>query len=107
MTNDMIILIESIKLMKEGKINGTGQFITIEDKNGEKKDIELPEAIHTYRKWKSLGFQVKKKEKAVAQFPVWKYIAGKKDEETGEESKAKMYLKKSSFFTVSQVEKIE
>lgn len=106
MTNEMIILMESVKLMEDGKIKGTGEFITVTDKDGEKKDLELPEAIHTFRTWKKLGFSVKKGEKAVAQFPVWKYVKGKKDEETGEETKPKMYLKKASFFTVDQVQRI-
>ena len=34
MTNAQIILQESIKLMKENKIKGTGEFIVIEKEDG-------------------------------------------------------------------------
>lgn len=109
MTNEMIILMESVKLMEEGIIKGTGQFIVVEDKDGNKKELEMPEPIHTYSTWKSLGFQVKKGSKAVAQFPVWKYIAGKKKEDADEDEqpKSKCYLKRASFFTAAQVEPIQ
>lgn len=64
MTNEQIILNESINLMEQGKLNGTGNMITIitvnSDGQEEKKQIEEPEPIHTYAAWKQLGFQVKK-----------------------------------------------
>lgn len=111
MTNAMIILLESVKLMEEGKIKGSG----IKGKTPEGKEIELPEAIHTYQAWKSLGYQVKKGSKAVAQFPVWKYIGGMKNKEKEvrddvdvEENENKGYcrMKMASFFTADQVERI-
>ena len=37
MTNAQIILQESIKLMKENKIKGTGEFIVIEKEDGTKE----------------------------------------------------------------------
>ena len=108
MTNAMIILMESIKLMEDGIIKGSGIKATIEDEQG-KREIELPESIHTYQKWKALGYQVKKGSKAVAQFPIWKYTSAKKKEETEEEAQQEghCFMKISSFFTAEQVEKIE
>lgn len=108
MTNAMIVLLESVKLMKEGIIKGSG----IKDTTPDGKEIELPEAIHTYATWKSLGYQVKKGQKAIAQFPVWKYVKNKKqesDEELDGETKQNGYCRMvmSSFFTKEQVQKIE
>lgn len=107
MNNKMIILIESIKLMEAGVLASTGEKIVVEDENG-KKELEVPEAIHTYQAWKSLGFQVKSGQKAIAKFPIWKYTSKKAKNEDGEEvEKGKMYLKTSAFFSRSQVDKIE
>ena len=60
--------------------------------------------IHTYQTWKELGFQVKKGQKAVAKFPIWKFIAGKKTDEEKEEDR--MIMKSAAWFTASQVEAI-
>ena len=110
MTNAQIIFNESIRLVEDGIIKGTGRMleaiITDKDGNEEKKLIEEPEAIHTYATWKQLGFQVKKGEKAKASFTIWKYVEGKKEEESDEEPESKMFMKKAHFFTMDQVEKI-
>lgn len=108
MTNSMIILLESVKLMEEGIIGCTGEKMIIEDQNG-KREIDVPESIHTYQKWKALGYQVRKGEKAVAQFPIWKYTAKKNKDMTEEEAQQNGYcfMKQSSWFTAKQVEKIE
>ena len=106
MTNAMIILYESVKLMEAGVLKGTGRYVEVQDKNGETKRLEIPEAIHTYNAWKDLGYQAKKGEKAVAQFTIWKYRAGKHNEETDEVEQAKMFMKKASFFTAAQVQAI-
>ena len=66
--------------------------------------ISSDEEIHTFQKWKSLGYSVKRGEKACASFMVWKHTV-KKDKESGEESAA-MFMKKAHFFSTSQVEKI-
>lgn len=108
MTNEMIVLLESVKLMEEGIIKGTGDFMTTDDG----RQLEIPEEIHTFQAWKAKGFSVKKGEKAVASFPVWKYITGKKK---GEEAEAESTeneetnggycrMKLSHFFTRNQVE---
>ena len=111
MTNNQIIMNESINLLEAGVIKGTGRMFeaTIIDQDGNevKKMVEEPEAIHTYAVWKQLGYQVKKGEKAIASFTIWKCVAGKKnEEESDEEPENKMFMKKAHFFTIGQVEKI-
>lgn len=106
MTNATIILLESVKLMQAGAIKGTGTYMNVDG-----QQVEIPEAIHTYSAWKSMGYQVKKGSKAVASFPVWKYRAGTKEVETSDGGKeeidnSKMFMKVASFFTAEQVEAI-
>lgn len=104
MTNAQIILLESVKLMEQGILKGTGKKIVVEY-NDEKKELDVPEPIHTYQAWKKLGYQVKKGEKAIAKFTIWKHVSGKKKED-GEQGKDRMFMKMSSFFKMEQVEKI-
>jgi hypothetical protein len=119
MTNAQIIFNKSIELMENGQLNGTGKYITVltvnENGEEEKKQIEEPEAIHTYAAWKQLGFQVKKGSKAIAQINIWKHVSKKEEMEvtytdgttgTEEIDNSKMFMKLSSFFSASQVEKI-
>lgn len=76
------------------------------------EDGEIQE-IHTYQAWKKLGYQVRKGEKAVAKFAVWKYMVGKKEEDaddsdsTETKKRGRMYMKMSAFFTDEQVDRIE
>lgn len=108
MTNAMIILLESVDLMENGILKPTGERIVIDTDEG-KKEVDVPEVIHTYQHWKALGYQVKKGSKAVAQFPIWKYTS-KKDKDMSEaeaQEKGFCFLKKASWFTAEQVEKIE
>lgn len=109
MTNATIILNESVQLMNDGILAGTGKVVTIENADGTKQQIELPEPIHTFQAWKSLGYKVKKGEKAVAKFPIWKHTSKTVvDEGTKEESeKTSIFMKTAAFFKASQVEKIE
>lgn len=107
MNNKMIILMESIDLMEKGVIKSTGEKIVVELPEGP-KEYEIPEPIHTYSKWKELGYQVKRGSKAITQFCIWKYTSKKDKNMSEEEAQTKGYcfLKKASFFTGSQVEKI-
>ena len=80
----------------------------------------ITEDVHTYAKWKSLGYQVKKGEKALFQTMLWKKKTkkSKKDDTENkvenvenEEGKKKknndyFFLAKSSMFGRSQVELI-
>lgn len=108
MTNAMIILIESIKLMEEGIIGSTDNKLKVEI-NGELKEFNEPEEIHTYATWQAKGYQVKSGEKAKAKFNVWKMCKPSKKaieeaEKKGETAKGKMIMKMSAFFSASQVE---
>lgn len=105
MTNEMIILNARFDLMQEGIIQGTGNLITVEDENGEKKQIEEPEEIHTYQGWKSLNRQVKRGEKSIAIIQIWKHTS-KKTKDNDEEEQEKMFLTKAFFFTEAQTEAI-
>lgn len=111
MTNAQIIMNESINLLEAGIIKGTGRMLeaVIVDKDGNetKKLVEEPEAIHTYAVWQQLGYQVKRGQKAIASFTIWKCVAGKNnDEGSDEQPENKMFMKKAHFFTMDQVEKI-
>lgn len=92
MTNSEIIFRESMELVKEGKLE---------------LGNNLPEQIHTFAKWKSMGYNVKKGEKAIAKFAIWKYTKRTKTDEDGNEIKDdKCFPKVSAFFKFSQVEKV-
>lgn len=104
MTNAQIILKNSIQLMKDGALKPTTLMLTDEDGN----KIPMPEAIHTFAKWKQLGYIVKKGEKAKAQFLIWKNTKYEKENEEGKkEEHERMFMKKASFFTIDQVEGIK
>jgi antirestriction protein ArdC len=65
--------------------------------------------LHTYAKWKSLGYQVKKGEKSEHRITIWKGCTKKThDEESNVEIvSSKVIMKTACFFTMNQVEKIE
>ena len=105
MTNEQIILFNRIQLMKDGIIGTTGNQICIEDEEGNKEVIYEPEEIHTFMEWKRRGFSVKKGEKAITQFTIWKHVT-KKAKEENEEDEEKMFMKQAFFFLSEQVEPI-
>ena len=75
----------------------------------EKMLRNITEEIHTFERWKALGFSVKKGEKSDIKFAIWKYAGKKKvDEETGIETEENphCFMKTACFFKQSQVEKI-
>lgn len=107
MTNAMIVLEQALALAEAGKIGYTGEVMTVEI-NGEEVELREPEQIHTYARWKAMGYQVRRGEKAVAKFKVWKYAAAKKKDDDGEETtkanRGKMFLKQAAFFSAAQVD---
>lgn len=107
MTNEQIIMKEKIDLLKEGKIKTTGRILTIPLADGSVVQIPETEQIHTFQGWKERGYLVRKGEKAITKFAVWHYSKSKKIKVTpdGEENNGKCYLRMSSFFSASQVEK--
>lgn len=116
MTNAQIIFNESIELMNQGIIKGTGRTFTVEMEDGTKKTIEEPEELHTFAAWKERGRQVKKGEHARAKFYIWKCrmshdtMTAKNDqgeEVTIEQDNKNMFKKLAFFFTLDQTEEIK
>ena len=113
MTNAMIILNESVRLMEEGTLKGTGKFVEVENADGTTTKLEMPQEIHTFNGWKKRGYSVKKGEKSNIKFPIWKYTEKHKTEEekTGnpieDAPTSNMFMKLSAFFTIDQVELIK
>lgn len=95
MTNAEIIFRERLNLVEQGILK---QY----------EDGEI-QPLHTFAGWKTLGYQVKKGEKAVAKFGIWKYIKPKREEVDvdGNPKKGRCYIKQAAFFTDTQVEKLE
>lgn len=115
MTNEMIILDESFRLMEAGILSGSGEFGETID--GRK--VELPEAIHTFAGWKALGYSVKKGEHAIAKFSIWKHTTKKLKTDTDSEAvnsanqaindqggQSRMFMQCAAFFKASQVQRI-
>lgn len=105
MTNKEIIFKEEQRLAEQGKIKYTGRSVILQGMDGEPIEFKETDQIHTFAVWKELGYFVKKGQKAVAKFPIWKYVSHK-NEET-EETDSKMFLKVAAFFSSSQVENIK
>ena len=105
MKNKEIIFNEEQKLAEQGKIKYTGRTVIIQGIDENPVEFKETEQIHTFAAWKELGYVVCKGQKAVAKFPIWKYVS-RKNEETDEEN-SKMFMKVASFFSSSQVEKLQ
>ena len=105
MTNKQIIFNEEQKLAEQGKIKYTGRMVIIQGMDESPVEFKETEQIHTFAAWKELGYVVCKGQKAVAKFPIWKYVS-RKNEETDEEN-SKMFMKLAAFFSSSQVEKLQ
>ena len=96
------------KVSKYGIIGTTGRKLTVELPDGTTKELMEPEPIHTYQTWKSFGYQVRKGEKNIAAFTIWKARTKKaegSDEEGGSEE-TRMFMKTAHFFKLSQCDKI-
>lgn len=109
MTNNQIIYNESLELVEKGILNFTGRVFRYTDEAGEQHEFKEIEPIHTFAAWKSAGYIVKKGEKAIASFPIWKHTRARvvKDKEGNEvEKPARMFLKTSYFFRFDQVERM-
>lgn len=119
MTNAQIIMNESIRLMNDGILKGSGQYAEIETADGT-MTIELPEVIHTFNGWKELGYSVKKGEHSTIKFPIWKHTTKMLNTDTGnaeldkanslineQGGQTNMFMKTSAWFTAAQVEPIK
>ena len=109
MTNQMIILMNQLELYKSGVLKGTGRNLNSLRPDGTIVQVPEIQSIHTFAKWKELGYRVKRGEKAIAKFPIWKYTTKKSVDMSEEEAQESGYcfMKMSAFFTDEQVEKIE
>ena len=111
MTNAMIILVNQCRLLEQGVLKYTGRTIKgINAITGEPAEVPEIQPIHTYSHWKSLGYQVKKGQHAVAKFAIWKYTKRKTEEGIDEEEAQRRgycFMKMSAWFTEEQVEKIK
>ena len=88
-TNAMTIMLKEAELQMEGIITAD-------------------ECIHTYQHWKAIGFQVKRGEKAIAKFPIWKYGTKTIETDDGKQQvKGRCFSKMSEFFSTRQVEPIK
>ena len=69
----------------------------------------ITEEIHTFQKWRQLGFSVKKGEQSDIKFPIWKYGGKKQKNDDGEDVVANphCFMKESAFFKRSQVEPLK
>lgn len=113
MTNNMIIMVEKMKLADAGILKYTGRIIKGINLIGEEVEMPEIEEINTFLGWRALGYDVKKGEKARAQFPIWYYRNTKKQEidpDAGnKKGKARndCYMRVASWFTADQVKKHE
>lgn len=117
MTNAQIIAIEQVRLAQEGILKYTGRKLQVFNPLTQQEElIDEIQPIHTYAVWKSMGYQVKKGEKAIAKFPIWKFVtkvsknvANAVDETDTDhiDGTGKMFMKISAFFTDEQVEEIK
>ena len=115
MTNNQIIFEASQELAEAGIIKYTGRILKGTNDLGEEVEIKETEAIHTYKEWQSLGYQVNKGQKSIARITIWNFTnkpskaAKAAAEAEGKEAteKARYYMKEACFFSASQVSKIE
>ena len=65
----------------------------------------IVEEVHTYDRWKKMGYQVRRGSKALFSCMIWKYVHAV--DVDSEDETAKMFMRKASFFGFSQVEPIK
>ena len=118
-TNNDIIFQVAMDLMEAGTIRGTGRMMKAATVNDEgdmvETMVEEPEELHTFARWKAMGYMVRKGEKAVAKVDLWKPITKKKGEDEEEEEKQegvslvppRMFKKTSHLFAAHQVERLQ
>lgn len=105
-TNAQIVFNAQQELLEAGKIKATGRMLEFETLEGEVISYPEAEAIHTYSHWQELGYQVRKGEKAVANFPIWKFtIKAKGLTEEDAQANGYCFMKKSFWFSASQVDR--
>lgn len=87
----------------------TGRKVFIEMEYPTKKALGMGEfePLHTFQKWKEMGFKVKKGEHATVCTKLWKPKAKKFTDTNGEEKvENNFFLAKAYLFKLNQVERI-
>ena len=70
--------------------------------------ISENEDIHTFDYWRSIGYTVKRGEKAITALTIWKHTTKRTTNDDGTiTDNSRMFLKKAYFFATHQVEKIQ
>lgn len=73
-----------------------------------KAENNISISIHTYAKWKQLGYQVKKGEKCQHRITIWKGCTKRTEKEDGTISEStRVIMKTACFFTLAQVEPVK
>lgn len=111
MTNADIIFTQAQRLAEAGKISYTGREFTATLADGSEITVKETEDIHTFNGWKARGFTVRKGEKAIDKFTIWKHSPAKVEElpdESGEYlDRGRMFMKTAAFFAAHQVDPIK
>ena len=115
MTNNQIIFAAEQELAEQGIIKYTGRVLKMTTPEGMEIEIQETEALHTYKEWQQLGYQVQKGQKAITKLTIWNFTnkASKAVREAAEKegkeapATAHYYMKESAFFSSSQVEPIK
>ena len=109
-TNADIIFHETMRLLEAGKIKATGRAIEVTNSEGKRLLVPEAEPIHTFAKWKELGYKVKRGEHAITKLAIWKYTTRRTDDEADPEEQTERgycFQKTACFFSASQVEPID
>lgn len=98
MTNERIILLQRIELLRNGLIGskGTREFT---DYRGRTFSYEMPEEIYTEGAWRKRGYKIRPGEQARARFPIWKYEI----DHSARHFSRTFYMSDMNFFTEDQV----
>lgn len=106
-TNAMIVQNAQFELLETGKIGTTGRMLTCIDEDGNEFQTPEPEPIHTYQKWKQLGYHVKQGETAICKLTIWKHVTREVENTVTKQvdEEQKMFMKTACFFALHQVEK--
>lgn len=107
MTNEMIIMVETQKLAKEGKLKYTGRTFKALNAGGEEVDVPEVEPIHTVNGWNERGYYIKPGHHSNIKFPIWFWGKNKKRADVSEEEaheRGDCYMRTASWFTFDQVE---
>lgn len=65
----------------------------------------ITEEVHTFARWKKMGYSVRKGEHAILKATIWKAKERKVEVDGEEKTDLSMFMKTANFFGRSQVEK--